>query len=308
MKIAIVGPGAIGSLFGAYLAKAKEEVYFLDYNQKRAERLKRDGIKIQGVSGNHSFGIKITTDPKEIGPSDLVISCVKSYDTEEAIKHAKVLFGDNTYILSLQNGIGNIQMLEDVVGVERVIGGITNQGANTKEWGEITHAGKGETIIGKKDKKILGPIRDVAKVLNRAGFTTKVTRDINSILWSKLIINVGINALTAICRLNNGRLLEHDGARFIMKQAVGEAVKVAKRKRIKLIYDDPIQKVEQVCKATSKNVSSMLQDILRNRKTEIDYINGAIVRQASSYNIPTPANEILCSLIKTIEESHKERL
>lgn len=309
MKITIVGPGAVGSLFGAFLLRSKEDIHFLDHNQERTQRLKKDGIKIEGQSGSrHYDNIDIATNPKDIGISDLVIVCTKSYDTEDAIKHAKPLIGDNTQVLTLQNGVGNVQILEDVVGEDKVIGGVTNQGANVTAWGRVVHAGRGDTVIGRSDKKTLGGIRDVAKIFNKAGFQTKISKDINSIIWSKLIINVGINALTAITRLNNGRLLEFDGTKQIMKKAVSEAVKVAKRKRVKLIYDDPIQKVELVCKATAKNVSSMLQDVLRRRKTEIDFINGAIVRQGANYNIPTPANEYLTNLIKTIESSYDKQL
>jgi len=308
MKITIIGPGAIGGLLGGFLARSKEEVHLLDFNEKRTQALKKGGIKIEGISGSHRFNLDITTSPKEIGISDLVISCVKSYDTEDAIKHVKPLVGEDTQVLTLQNGVGNVQILEEVLGDERVIGGVTNHGANVVEWGHIIHAGRGDTIIGRSDRKTLGPIRNVARILSKAGFPTKVSKDIKSIIWSKLIINVGINALTAITRLNNGRLLEFDGTRSLMKKAVSEAVKVAKRKRIKLIYDDPIQKVELVCKATSKNVSSMLQDVLKKKKTEIDFINGAIIRQGSSYNIPTPTNEFLTNLIKTIESSYDKQL
>jgi 2-dehydropantoate 2-reductase len=309
MKIAVVGLGAIGMLFGACLIKAKEDVYFLDHNPKRAQKIKRDGIKIEGASGTHQVGsVNITSNPKDIGACDLVILCVKSYDTENAIKEAKPLLADNTMVLTLQNGVGNIQVLEEAVGDDRVIGGITNEGANVKGWGHVVHAGAADTIIGKRDKKILGPVRDISKALNKAVFRTKISRDIDSVIWGKLIINVGINALTALTRLNNGRLLEFDGTRSIIRKAVSEAVKVAKRKRIKLIYDDPIQKVELVAKATAKNVSSMLQDIRNRKKTEIDFINGAIVRQGASYNIPTPTNELLTGLIKTLEESYDKQV
>lgn len=307
MKIAIVGPGSMGLLFGAFLSKSKEDVHILDHNSKRADYIKKHGIKVEGMS-NLKATVDISSNPKDIGVSDLVIVCVKSYDTEDAIKDAKELLGENTQVLTLQNGVGNIQILDEVVGHDRVIGGVTNHGATVLGWGHIRHAGKGDTIIGKKNKKILGPIRDISKILNRANFYSKVSRDINSLIWSKLIINVGINALTAITGLNNGRLLDYDGTRSVMKQAVSEAVKVAKRKRMKLIYDDPLQKVESVCRATAKNVSSMLQDVLNKKKTEIDFINGTIVRQAKSLNISTSINEVLTYLVKTIESSYDKRV
>ena len=307
MKITIVGPGAMGLLFGAFLGKSKEDVSILDYDSKRAEHIKKQGIKVEGMT-NFQTRLNVTSRAKEIGPSDLVVVCVKSYDTEEAIRKAKDLIGDSTQILTLQNGVGNVQVLDEVVGQERVIGGVTSQGATMLKWGHVRHAGRGDTIIGKKDKKVLGPIRDVSRIFNKVGFNTKVSKDINSLIWSKLIINVGINALTAITGLNNGRLLDYDGTKSIMKQAVSEAVKVAKRKKVKLIYDDPLQKVESVAKATAKNVSSMLQDVINKKKTEIDYINGAIVRQAKHLNIATPANEVLTGLIKTIEDSYNKRV
>jgi 2-dehydropantoate 2-reductase len=189
-----------------------------------------------------------------------------------------------------------------------VIAGVTNHGSTLLGIGHVRHAGKGETIIGKADGRVLGAIRDVAGVLTKAGFETKVSRDIDSVVWSKLIVNAGINALTAITRLKNGALIEREECRQLMRSAVQEAVKVVKRKRIKLMYDDPIQKVESVCRATSANISSMLQDILNKNRTEIDFINGAIVRQAKALNIPTPVNEVLMNLVKTIEESRKESL
>lgn len=308
MKIAVVGPGAMGGLLAAFLAKAKEEVYLIDYDSERAKKIKETGIKAEGISGEFEIDINATAEPKTIGLCNLVIICVKAYDTEESVKSVKELIGSDTQVLTLQNGIGNVQIINDIVGEDKVIGGVTSHGATALGAGHIRHAGKGETIIGKANGQSRGPIREIANVLNKAGFETKISKDINSIIWSKLIINVGINALAAATKLNNGRLLEYDGAKEIMRSAVQEAVKVAKRKRIKLVYDDPIQKVEGVAKATCGNICSMLQDVMKKRRTEIDFINGAIVRQAKSLNIPTPVNEVLTNLIKTIESSYEKQL
>ena len=303
MKITIVGPGAIGCLFAGFLAKANEEVWLLDRNPQRAERLKEEGIKIEGLS-NISVKINATTNPDEIGRTDLVIICVKSYDTEEALRSAKQLVGEKTAVMTLQNGIGNTQIMGDIVGQDRVIGGITSHGATLLGWGHIRNAGKGETIIGKTDAKALGQLEDVSAILNKAGFETKISKDIDAIIWSKLIINVGINVLTALTRLNNGRLIEYEGTKDIMRLAVFEAVKIAEAKGIKLIYENPIEKVESVCKATGGNVSSMLQDVLNKKRTEIDFINGAIVKLGQSLDIPTPINYTLTNLIKTVEASY----
>ena len=295
MRIAVVGPGALGCLLTGFLkARTKEEIWLIDKSPERAKRIREDGLKIEGMS-SISAKVNVSADPKEAGPIDLVIICVKSYSTEDACKDIKEIVSDKTLVLTLQNGIGNVQVLNDHFGSERVIAGVTNHGATLLGAGRVRHAGKGDTIIGMAKGKTLGPIRDIANILSKAGFETKVSKDIDSVIWSKLVINVGINALTAITRLKNGMLIQYDGT-----------VKITKRKRIKLAYDDPIQKVESVCKATAANVSSMLQDVLNNKRTEIDYINGAITRQGKALGISTPVNEVLTNLVKTIESSYEE--
>jgi len=304
MKIAVVGPGAMGCLLAAFLTRAKCEVWLLDKDSSRAARLNQSGISIEGVSGNWKAQVKSTAEPKDIGTAELVVICVKSYDTKSAITAAKSLVGEDTAVLTLQNGIGNIELISEVVGPEKVIGGITNMGATLLDTGKIRHAGKGETVLGRIDGKIPVEIRSIREVFNRAGLETRISRDIKGFLWSKLLINAGINPLTAITRLNNGRLLDFEGTRKIISLAVSEGTKVAKRKRIKLIYDDPLAKVEAVCQATSGNISSMLQDVLRKRPTEIDFINGVIVRQAQELGIPVPVNALLFDLVKTIESSY----
>jgi len=304
MKIVIVGPGAIGCLFAALLARSKEEVWLLDKDSQRPLRMNQSGIKIEGVSGNWQAQIKATASAQEIAQADLVVICVKSYDTKEAIAAARPLVGENTRVLTLQNGIGNIEILSEAVGSDKVIGGVTNLGATLLEEGSVRHAGHGETVIGRLDGKIPAEMRSLRTLLNKAGFHTRISRDIKGFLWSKLIINAGINALTGVTHLANGRLLEFEGTRRILREAVAEATKVAKRKRIKLIYDDPLAKAEAVCEATAANISSMLQDILKKKRTEIDFINGVIVRQGQELGIPTPVNSVLTDLVKTIEASY----
>ena len=305
MKIAIAGPGALGCLIAGLLkVKTKEEIWVFDNLKERANRVNQAGIKIEGLSGSHQAKVNVSADAKEIGLCDFVIICVKSYSTEDACKDIKDLVGENTFVVTLQNGIGNVQILNDYFGPEKVIAGITNHGSTLLGAGHVRHAGKGETIIGKSDGKLSAGLRDLQNVLAKAGFETKVTKDIDSVVWGKLIINVGINAIAAITRLNNGALVESEEARALLRAAVQEAAKIVKRKRIKLSYDDPIQKVESVCKATSANRCSMLQDVLNKKRTEIDFINGAIVRQGKALGITTPVNEVLTNLIKTIETSY----
>ncbi|MGA2774726.1 MAG: 2-dehydropantoate 2-reductase [Candidatus Omnitrophota bacterium] len=305
MKIVIVGPGAIGCLLASFLSKSRDEIWLLDKNSARVAKINENGISVEGISGECSVKVKATVETEKIGKSDLVIISVKSYDTKEAILACKNLISDNTSVLTLQNGLGNLEIIGETVGTDKVIGGVTNLGATLLGAGKVRHAGKGETIIGRIDGKITVQMRRIREIFNACGLETRISKDIKGILWSKLIINAGINALTAITRLHNGRIIEFEGTRKILRETVTEAVRISKRKRIKLIYDDPLAKAEAVCEATSGNISSMLQDVLRKKRTEIDFINGAIVRQAQELGIPVPSNQMLVDLVKTIETSYK---
>lgn len=304
MKIVIVGPGAMGLLFAGFLSKSKEEIWILDKNKERAATINQNGVTVEGVSGKWNAKVKTTSSTKDIENPDLIIIATKSYDTKSAITQAMPLVAEKTGVLTLQNGIGNVEIIAEAAGADKVIAGTTNLGATLIDTGAVRHAGNGETIIGKIDGSTPVILRDIREVFNKVKLETRISRDIKSLLWSKLVINAGINALTALVRLHNGRLIEFEGTRRILRDAVTEAVKVAKRKRIKLIYDDPLAKAEAVCEATATNASSMLQDILRKKRTEIDFINGVIVRLGQEMGIPVPTNAMLADLIKTIESSH----
>jgi 2-dehydropantoate 2-reductase len=307
MQIVIVGPGAMGSLCSALLSRSQEEVWLLDKYSERADKINQRGISIEGVSGSWKAHVKTVSQAQDIKKADLIIIGVKSYDTKEAMLKVKPLIGANTVVLTLQNGIGNLEVIGEIAGTDKVVGGVTSHGATLLDVGCIRHAGRGETIIGRLDGKITSQMRSIREIFNKVGLETKISRDIKGLLWSKLIINVGINALTAITRLANGKLIAYEGTRRILRDAVSEATKVVKRKKIKLNYDDPLAKVEAVCEATATNISSMLQDILRNKRTEIDFINGVIVRQAQELGIPVPVNSLLLDLVKTIEASYKDQ-
>jgi len=306
MKIVVVGPGAIGCLFAAYLAKSKEEIWLLDKDKERAAKINACGISLEGASGLWQSKPKATANPQDIGKADLIIICVKSFHTKVAIEQIQPLLVQDTKILTLQNGIGNVKIISELSGEERVIAGVTHEGATLMDIGKIHHAGRGEMIIGAIDGKTPVAMRAIREAFNQVGLKCKMSRDIKSLLWSKLIINAGINALSAITRLPNGKLIEYEGTRRILRDAVTEGSRIAKRKRIKLIFDDPLAKVEAVCEGTQGNLSSMLQDVLRKKRTEVDFINGVIVRLGQELGIDVPTNKFLLDLVKTIESSYAQ--
>jgi len=306
MNFLVVGPGAMGCLFAARLKNAGYDVTLLDYVKERADTIDKQGIMVEGISGEYTVNVPAVCGDIPFQP-DFALICVKANKTREAGLAIRSLISPETIVVTLQNGVGNLEVLEDTFGRERVLGGVTAEGATLLGWGKIRHAGQGATVVGPEGDTD-SPAKRLVYALNKAGFDAKSTDNVNDLIWGKLIINVGINALTAITGLKNGRLPELDGTRLIMEEAVNEAVAIAVAKQIHLPYPDPIGRVIEVCHATAGNIASMLQDILNMKITEVDFINGAIVREGKTMGIPTPVNNTLTSLMQSIQESYQERV
>ena len=301
MRVVIVGAGAMGCLFGFLLYRAGKNVWLLDKHPELTRHIRKKGLTVEGASGKHAASIPITTKVDDIQWADLIIIFVKAYDTAQAMLDAKPLIRQDSVVLTLQNGIGNVEAIVNVVGKEKTIAGTTAHGATVLGPGHIRHAGTGETIIGELHGQQTERLAAIRNFLGSAGIAVNVTQDVTSLLWSKLLINAGINPLTGITGLPNGALLDFEETRKIMHRAVNEAKDVASRKGIRLIYEDHLQKVESVCQATSRNISSMLQDLRNKKKTEIDFINGALVKEGSGAGIVMPINQALTYLIRLRE-------
>jgi 2-dehydropantoate 2-reductase len=306
MQILIVGPGAMGCLFAARLHAAGFNAVLFDYNPMRARQINNKGIMVEGVSGTYNAMVPVITELSGLSP-DIVLICVKSHRTGDAAESLRHEIPQKTLFATLQNGLGNVEILKEILGENRVIGGVTSEGATSLGVGKIRHAGTGSTVLGPA-KDFGGTLEELVSVFNRSGFSTTSSDNVDELIWGKLIVNVGINALTAITGLKNGRLPEYEGSLSVMKEAVAEAVAVSKAKKIKLAFDDPFQKVLEVCRATAGNIASMLQDVLNKRPTEVVYINGAICKEGEKEGIPTPVNRTLTHLVKTIQASYHERL
>jgi 2-dehydropantoate 2-reductase len=303
MHFLVIGAGAMGCLFAARLKRAGLEVSLYEKIPERARRIRERGIQVEGVSGAFEVEVPVVSRKPEPGP-DAVLLCVKSYDTEEASNTIAPWLKQETLVLTLQNGLGNLEILERVFGRESVLGGVTSEGATVLDHGRIRHAGMGETSIGPPGdgaEKIVSAFR-------RAGFTCKAVDHVHPLIWGKLIVNAGINALAAVTRLKNGRLPQIKPTREVMEMAVREAVAVAQAKGIPLPYPDPIGRVTEVCEATADNVASMLQDVRNKKMTEIAFINGAIVREGEALGISTPVNLVLTSLVTAIQENYLQEL
>lgn len=307
MKVVIIGAGAMGSVYGGFLAEAGNEVYFLDVFKEHVDNINKDGLWMEGTSGDRYIkGIKATSNPEEVGIVDLAIVFVKSTITDIAIKQNQAVIGENTIVLTLQNGLGNIEKLETVVKKEQIISGTTSHGANLLGPGRIKHAGHGATVIGELNGEVTERIKKVQKVFEDAKLApVQVSTNVMGLIWDKVLVNVGINPLTALTGLRNGQLLDYPETEWISENAVAEAAKVAEAAGIVLVTPNPVEHFREVAKVTGENISSMLADVNNKRRTEISNINGAIVRLGKEYNIPTPINEVITNLILLKEKMYQ---
>ena len=308
MEILIIGAGAMGGLFGALLAPFAE-VCLYTTNPNHAAAINRDGLTVIGSDGVvRRCQIRVVSDPGQYGRrADLALICTKARSTAVAAQVALPLVADAGLALTLQNGLGNFEQIAAVVGRERAVAGITAQAATLVGPGQVRHAGSGPTVLAAGPEQFIR-VAAIVALFNQAGIDTRIVEEVEPLLWSKLIVNVGINALSALLRVPNGILAQIPACEDLMAQAVDEAVAVARALHINLAYDQQKDRVHQVCALTSENRASMLQDILRGASTEIDVINGAIVAKGREVGVPTPVNLLLTQLIKALEATTPYRI
>ena len=306
MKIAVVGAGAMGSLFGAMLAEAGNEVWLYDVWVEHVKTINKDGLRIEREGQTRTLSIEATTDPEQIGQAELVIIFVKSTHTASAAETARKLAGSDGAVMTLQNGMGNADILSEFIDPERVLAGTTSHGATLLGPGSIRHAGVGATTIGAWAETEQGRerARKLSDFFTKIGIQTEAVDDVRSVLWNKLLINIGINAITALTTIKNGQILDLEITRQLSRNAVEEAVEIAGQMNIK-VREDAVDHVYAVAEATALNRSSMGQDVDNKRQTEIGTINGFIVRQAKRLGLKAPVNETLTALIQTLEYHYK---
>ncbi|MCI5146501.1 MAG: 2-dehydropantoate 2-reductase [Candidatus Electrothrix sp. AR3] len=301
MKITIIGAGAMGCLFGGLLTEhGQEEVQLLDVNKEQVEALNKNGLVFFQNGIERVIKIRATVDPAAISCTDLALIFVKHGQTRQAAQTAAHLLQGKGSVLTLQNGMGNAEIIMEVLEEKRVICGTTAQGAMLLEPGKIQHSGTGDTVIGMWGQQLLPSVEQVATLFSAAGIPTKGGDDIEATLWNKLFANVGINAITALTNIRNGQLLELEVTKKLIQEAVEEAITVARSLSVP-ISPDVLENVFAIAQATASNRSSMGQDVDGQRFTEIDAINGYIVRKAEEQGIKVPVNRTLTGLIKTLQ-------
>ena len=297
-----MGAGAMGSLLGGLLTLSGEEVWLVDIWKEHIDALRSNGLSIEDQGEIRTVRVNATEEVTSVGKADLVLFFVKTYHTEKAVSDALVLQKENTIFLTLQNGLGNEEVICQQIDRKKVLLGVTNHGATFLGPGRIRHAGRGKTSVGELDGEMTDRVAQIAQVFRKAEIETEASVNIHDLIWAKLFVNIGMNALTALTGFKNGQLLHYPETLRLMEALVSEAVEVAKRKGIR-IEGNPLEKVKAVAEATRENRSSMGQDFDYKRKTEIDAINGAVVREAECLGIPAPFNRAIADLVKAIEKN-----
>lgn len=294
MSIAVFGAGAIGSLFGGYLARNNDVT--LVCRELHAAAIAKNGLTITGLA-NFTVRPRAVSSAAGLVPPDILFLTVKAYDTQATLEDIKKMMSPSTVLVSLQNGLGNAEVLRDAFPEARLVIGITSHGAIHRAPGIVEHTGKSYTLVGGSEDA-----GTVAKILTQAGFETAVSDDIDRDIWYKAIVNSAINPVVTLLREKNRAIYLHKELALLIDCIVTEGVEVAFARGITLDIETALQKVMAVAIETANNVCSMRQDIEKGRRTEIMQMNGAIARYGEETGVPTPVNGLLTALIRGMEQ------
>jgi 2-dehydropantoate 2-reductase len=303
MKICVLGSGAMGSSIGGLLADGGSEVYLIDTWAEHINVMNSQGLKLRVGSSERVVKVRAATDCRGIGPADLIIVLVKSFHTREAIENAGPIIGDETVIMSLQNGLGNEEIIAEVAGKEHVLGGRTFAGGSVLAPGQVIASTAGKpTYIGELDGTTTQRVIRIAEEFKRAGLLITVSSNIIGIMWDKLLVNVATGALCGITRLPYGGLYKLPELMDCALEAVAEGIAVAKAMGVKLSTRDPKEAWFKAAEGLPEDFKpSILQSLEKGLRTEIDFINGAVVRYGEKRKVPTPVNKTLVAGIRGIE-------
>jgi 2-dehydropantoate 2-reductase len=299
LKIAVVGAGAMGSIYAGILGDAGNEVWAVDTWADHVDAIRTRGLTVEGASGNRTVRIHATTEPAEVGLCDLVVIATKAFDVDAAAHAAKPIVGPDTVVVPIQNGLGSADRIAAILGDERVAIGVAGGfGASTVGPGRVHHNGWELVRLGERQGPATERIRRIARVWEDAGFRVQTYDDVDQLVWEKLICNVCFSGTCAILERTIGEVLDDPAAWQVASSCATEAYEVARATRITLDFDDPIAYVREFGEKIPDARPSMLLDLMAGRPTEIDVINGAIPRVAEGVGLAAPVNETVTALVK----------
>ncbi|MDD2704659.1 MAG: 2-dehydropantoate 2-reductase [Acidocella sp.] len=293
MKIAVMGAGAVGCYYGGLLALDGHEVTLIARAQ-HAEAVNRQGLRLERQDGSVYVKMWASTEAEAARGAELVLVCVKSADTAAAGAALRPFLGPEVVVFSLQNGVDNAARLQELLG-RMVIPTVVYVGTDMAGPGHVRHHGGGRLVLGESPASAA-----LAETFIHAGIPTEVSDNVQGALWAKMILNCAYNAISAITRLPYGRFAQFTGTEQILRDVVNECLAVAARLHVVVPGDVP-EAVRQIALTMPKQCSSTAQDLARGKSTEIDYLNGYVVRQGEALGVPVPVNRVLHALVKMLE-------
>ncbi len=301
-----MGAGAIGSLYGGLLSlKYPGSVTLVGRNPLVAS-VNEGGLILEGVMGEYTIAVRAIEDPSTIKKADYVFITTKTYDTLTAAQSVKHLIDAGAYVIIVQNGIGTELALAEALNTTRVIRATTCMGALMVSPGIVNATGRGITELGSRYPENMETVYKIADLLQDAGFDVRTSENIEGVVWTKTIVNCGINPIGALTGMTNGEIHGNPILRELVIRLVQETAAVADALGIELTTDDPVRYTLGTAEATSENTNSMLQDILARKRTEIDAITGAVIRIANELGLNAPVSQTVFALVKAIESRYTD--
>ena len=303
MKIAIVGAGAMGSVYAALMGDAGHEVWAIDPWAEHVAAITANGLRVEGASGDRTVRVNATTEASEVGPCDLVIIATKAMHIEAAAASAGTLISADTALLTIQNGLGSADRVADALSRTSVMIGVAGGfGASMKGPGHAHHNGMELIRLGNRDGAITPALTAVAEVWKQAGFKVRTFDDIAQLVWEKLICNVCFSASTALTEWTISRVMADADTWRMAAGCASEAYAVARAKNITLDFDDPVAYVRDFGSKIPNAYSSLALDLMAGRASEIDAINGAIPPAGREVGIAAPYNQTVSALVRAKEQ------
>ncbi|MES2913278.1 MAG: 2-dehydropantoate 2-reductase [Pseudomonadota bacterium] len=305
LKVAVMGAGAVGCYYGGMLARAGHEVVLIARPQ-HVEAIARDGLRVQTAAFDEHVVLAASTDPAAVQGADLVLFCVKSTDTESAGQLILPHLAAGALVLCLQNGVDNADRLRAVLPQHEVAAAVVYVATEMAGPGHVKHNGRGELVIEPSEGKGF-PSEAAARTLVGSGVPVEISDNVRGALWAKLILNCAYNAMSAIVQMPYGQIVQGEGVKDVMRDVVAECLAVAKADGV-TVPGDVDAAVRKIAETMPGQFSSTAQDLARGKRSEIDYLNGLVVRRGEALNVPTPANRVLWALVKLLESKHLNTL
>ena len=306
MKIGIVGSGAMGSVYGALLAAAGNELWLFDQWRDHVEAMRAKGLRCTGASGDRVVLVTATADAAGAGPCELVGVATMVMQIEDAVRAAAPMIAPETLVLTIQNGLGNVERIQRVLGPENLLFGIAGGfGAEMRAPGHVHHNGMEAINLAELRGGLTDRLERVAEVWRAAGFKVATFDDLWPVVWSKLIANVAFSAICTVTGMRVGQVRSNAAAWAVACACIAEAAAVARAKGVRLAYDDPVQWVSDFASKIPDARPSMYQDLLAGRRSEIDAIQGGVVAEGRKLGVPTPTCALMVQLVKALEAKHQ---